>query len=85
MNVPVTVGGIAIYPGDLLHGDLNGISTIPHDIASEIPDACDELAAAEKVVLDYVKGANITAAGLGEARKECGNLIAKLGARLRRK
>src|SRR6478672_1351696 len=37
VNVPVTVGGICVYPGDLLHGDLNGVTTIPHQIASEIP------------------------------------------------
>lgn len=85
VNVPVTVGGICIYPGDLLHGDLNGVSTIPHEIASEIPDACEELAAAEKVVLDYCRGSNLTPDGLGEARKECSALINKLSQRLRKK
>lgn len=85
VNVPVTVGGITIYPGDLLHGDLNGITTIPTDIASEIPEACEELARAEKFVLDYCRGSNLTPAGLGEARKECSAVIGKLAQRLRRK
>ncbi|MCA9069884.1 MAG: RraA family protein, partial [Planctomycetaceae bacterium] len=35
VQIPVTVGGIVVYPGDLLHGDLNGVTTIPHEIASE--------------------------------------------------
>jgi len=41
------VGGMGIYPGDLLHADVNGVSTIPHEIASEVPEACKELMAAE--------------------------------------
>ena len=49
VNVPVTVGGLAVYPGDLLHGDLNGITRIPLDIASEVPQVCEELAAAERL------------------------------------
>lgn len=85
VNVPVTVGGICIYPGDLLHGDLNGVTTIPHEIASEIPDACEGLAAAEKIILDYVRGQKITPAGMGEARKECTAMMAKLTQQFRRK
>jgi 4-hydroxy-4-methyl-2-oxoglutarate aldolase len=84
MNVPVMVGGICIEPGMLLHGDRNGVTTIPHEVASEVPDACRELMAAEQVVLDYVRGGKgITPAGLDAARKECGNMIAKLRKRLR--
>jgi regulator of RNase E activity RraA len=85
VNIPVTVGGICIYPGDLLHGDLNGVTTIPHEIASEIPEACAGLAAAEKVILDYVRGTNITPAGMAEARKECTALLARLTQQLRRR
>ena len=85
VNIPVTVGGICIYPGDLLHADLNGVTTIPHEIASEIPDACAGLAAAEKIILDYVRGTNITPAGMAEARKECSAMLAKLTQQLRRR
>ena len=83
VNVPVTVGGLTIYPGDLLHGDRNGVTTIPHQIASEVPDACKELMAAEKIVLDYLKGDNLNAAAFAEARAECGAMIAKLAKRLK--
>jgi 4-hydroxy-4-methyl-2-oxoglutarate aldolase len=85
VNIPVTVGGICIYPGDLIHGDLNGVSTIPHEIASEVPQVCEELAAAEKVILDYCRGKNLTPAGLDAARKECTEMFAKIGNRVRRK
>ena len=85
INVPVTVGGIAIHPGDLLHGDLNGVTTIPEEIASEIPDACVELMRAEQIVLDYCRSENPTPKGLAEARAECVAVINKLGTRIRRK
>jgi 4-hydroxy-4-methyl-2-oxoglutarate aldolase len=83
VNVPVTVGGLTIYPGDLLHGDRNGVTTIPHQIASEVPDACKELMAAERIILDYLKGQNLTAAAFAEARAECGAMIATLANRLK--
>ena len=83
VGVPVNVGGITIFQGDLLHGDLNGVTTIPHEVATEVPDACQELMEAEDIVLSYVKGSGITVAGMEEARKECGDRIEKLGKRLR--
>ena len=35
-NVPVSICGLDIRPGDLLHGDANGLITIPHEIAPEV-------------------------------------------------
>ncbi|MFQ5730660.1 MAG: RraA family protein [Planctomycetaceae bacterium] len=83
VNVPVTVGGIPVYPGDLLHADRNGVSTIPPEIASEVPGACKELMAAEDIVLNYVKSGDISPAGFAKAREECSAVIAALGKRLR--
>lgn len=83
INVPITVGGIIIYPGDLLHGDLNGVTTIPTEIASEVPDVCREIAKAEAIILDYLKAGEVTVAGFNTARKECGDAINQLGKRLR--
>jgi 4-hydroxy-4-methyl-2-oxoglutarate aldolase len=83
VGTPVSVGGITIYQGDLLHGDCNGVSTIPHEIASEVPEACKELMAAEDIILNYLKQDGITSAGMAEARNECADTIAKLGKRLR--
>ena len=44
VGIPVTVGGLWVETGALLHGDCNGVTTIPVEIASEVPDACAELA-----------------------------------------
>lgn len=83
INVPITVGGMIIYPGDLLHGDLNGITTIPTEIASEVPEVCLEIARAEAIILDYLKQGDVTVAGFNTARKDCGDAINKLGKSLR--
>ena len=36
---PVTVGGMTVRPGDLLHGDRHGIVKIPLDLAAQLPAA----------------------------------------------
>ena len=63
-HVPVHVGGVQVNPGDLLHGDRNGVTTIPNEIASEVAHACAELVAAEQIVLDYLKRAGHQSEGL---------------------
>lgn len=83
VGMPVVVGGITVYQGDLLHGDRNGITTIPHEIASQVADACRELMTAEDIILKYVKGGTITPAGFEEARRESTQAIEALGRHLR--
>jgi len=82
LHVPVHVGGIAIYPGDLLHGDCNGVTTIPLEIASDVASACEEYIAAEAVVLEYLQDESPTPKGLDEARAESQHLIQALKKRL---
>jgi regulator of RNase E activity RraA len=83
INLPVHVGGVMIHPGDLLHGDRNGVTTIPLTIASAVAQACAELVAAEAIVLDYLKGGRVTVKGFSEARMACKERIDQLARRLR--
>ncbi|HXE14142.1 MAG TPA: RraA family protein [Bryobacteraceae bacterium] len=48
---PVEIGGLQIYPGDLLHGDRHGIVAVPASIAPEIPDMAAKLIAEERELL----------------------------------
>src|SRR5437660_11801614 len=68
INIPVHVGGVMIHPGDLLHGDRNGVTTIPLEIASEVAPVCAEFVEAEALVLDYLRAGKVTVKGLSEAR-----------------
>jgi regulator of RNase E activity RraA len=85
IQIPVHVGGITVYPDVLLHGDCNGVTTIPSEIESELPHVCAEFVAAEDVILDYLKGGQTTSQGFSEARAECGRLIGALAQRVHKK
>ena len=39
----VTVGGMKVRPGDLLHGDAQGVQTIPLEIADQVPDVANRI------------------------------------------
>jgi regulator of RNase E activity RraA len=83
LNVPVHVGGVTVHPGDLLHGDRNGVTTIPNELASLVARGCVELAAAEAVVLDYLKAGTVEVKGLAAARKESQARIQELARKLK--
>jgi regulator of RNase E activity RraA len=83
INIPVHVGGVTIHPGDLLHGDRNGVTTIPLAIASATAHACAEYMAAEAVIMDYLKDGKRTPKGFAEARAECKRRIDALAKRLK--
>jgi regulator of RNase E activity RraA len=82
---PIRVGGIVVNQADLLHGDSNGIATIPLEIASEVADVAGEFCQAERIVLDYVRGpGRKTLEGLTQVRNEFTGVLAKLYQRVRR-
>src|SRR5262245_8874724 len=83
INIPVHVGGVAVHPGDLVHGDRNGVTTIPNEIAAAVAQVCPEFMAAEAVVLDYLKSGRIDPKGYDAARNECKNRIDALAKRLK--
>lgn len=78
VHVPVHVGGISVHPNDLLHGDRNGVTTIPHAIAAEVADLGDAFMAAERVVLDAVRSGSCSLQQLRDALAETEALIAQL-------
>jgi 4-hydroxy-4-methyl-2-oxoglutarate aldolase len=86
IGIPVHVGGVVINPGDLLHGDRNGVTVIPLEIASAVAHACAEYMLAESVVLDYLKSepSGIDVKGFSHARNECRDRIETLARRLKR-
>lgn len=51
-GVPVTVAGLEVRPGDLLHADSHGLLSVPKDIAAELPAAAARLTERERRVLE---------------------------------
>ncbi len=85
VNVPVHVGGLMVHPGDLLHGDRNGVCLIPNHLAGAVAQAAPDLAAAESLVLDYLRSGKATVAGFNDARKGCKDRIDALAKKLKSK
>jgi len=55
VGVPVTVDGVRIEPGDLLHGDANGVTAIPREIAGQVAQAAAEIRAEEAGLMAYIR------------------------------
>lgn len=64
---PVTVGGLEVHPGDLLHADSHGVLSVPQAIAASIPEKAAELMARERRVLDLCAQGNVTVEKLRDA------------------
>ncbi|HEV3197155.1 MAG TPA: RraA family protein [Bryobacteraceae bacterium] len=79
----VRVGGLTVHAGDLIHADANGITTIPLEIAADLPQAAAELATAEAMVLDYLRSGRPNVKEFQEARRAMMNEFAAIGRRIR--
>ena len=55
VNAPVSVGGMAVVPGDLIHADGGGALVVPKEIAAEVPEAAGRVLAKEADLLDAIR------------------------------
>lgn len=72
IGAPITVGGMEVRPGDLLHGDRHGVLTIPAQIATSVPKVAAELQLAEQKVIEFCRSSEFSVAKLGEVIKKLG-------------
>jgi regulator of RNase E activity RraA len=54
INVPIGCGGVAVFPGDVVVGDQDGVMVIPAHLADEIAEVCSGMEAFEDFVLEEV-------------------------------
>jgi regulator of RNase E activity RraA len=60
INVPIACGDVAVFPGDVMLGDKDGVMVIPAHLADEIADECTGMESYEAFVLEEVQsGASI--------------------------
>jgi len=64
VGAPVNVGGLNVRPGDLLHGDEHGVTSVPIDIAAELADASAAIERAELRLIEYALSDACTVEGL---------------------
>jgi len=61
---PIRLGRLEVNPGDLVHGDVNGVVVIPPDIADEIPAAAQSILDREAEILEVAKAPGFKAGDL---------------------
>jgi regulator of RNase E activity RraA len=66
---PVTVGGLRVSPGDLIHADQHGVLLIPREIAGELAAAAERVIATEQSLLRWVRSSEFDADELIERRR----------------
>jgi regulator of RNase E activity RraA len=70
LGAAVTIDGMEVHTGDLLHGDRHGILSIPPDTASAIPEVAARLQRIERKVIDYCQSSGFSVDGLTEVMKK---------------
>jgi len=54
INVPIACGDVAVFPGDVIVGDLDGIMVIPSHLAKDVAEECINMTLYEDFVLEKV-------------------------------
>jgi regulator of RNase E activity RraA len=52
---PVTVAGMHVADGDLIHADMHGAVVIPHDVAAQVNEAARAIVRFERVIIEAAR------------------------------
>ena len=56
LDVPIGCGGVAVYPGDIVVGDVEGVVVIPRHLADEVASDAAEQELMEAFILERIEG-----------------------------
>ena len=59
LDVPIGCGGVAVYPGDIIVGDEEGVAVIPRHLADAVAADAAEQETMEQFILERVQGGAI--------------------------
>ena len=60
IQVPIACGGVAVFPGDLLVGDQEGVVVIPAHMAAAVAAEAEEMEQKERFIMEKIRsGASI--------------------------
>ena len=62
-GVPVQIRGMVVNPGDIIHGDENGVITVPPVELALLQEAVQTVRRKEKTVMDFVRSAEFNLQG----------------------
>jgi regulator of RNase E activity RraA len=72
LSIPVSVGGVAVSPGDLVIGDVDGIVVIPRQEVEAALEAAGKKIAAERQRIDEINAGVLVSPWLNDALKQAG-------------
>lgn len=64
VGIPIQVEGLEVQPGNLLHGDENGLITVPSEGLDRLPDAVETIRSRERKLMEFVRGPEFSLDGL---------------------
>jgi 4-hydroxy-4-methyl-2-oxoglutarate aldolase len=64
VGIPIQVHGLVIRPGDLLHGDENGLVVVPADQDENLRSAVDQVRSREGALMEFVRSPEFSFDGL---------------------
>jgi regulator of RNase E activity RraA len=62
-GVPVTICGLPVRPGEMLHGDENGLITVPDAGLERLEQAVAQIRQSERRIMDYARSPEFTIEG----------------------
>lgn len=66
---PITIGGLTIKTGDVIHGDQHGVARVPIEVAREIPAAVKKIEEKEQEIIRYCRSFEFNVEGLKSLQK----------------
>ena len=70
LGAEITIGGMDVHTGDLLHGDRHGVLNVPLEIAAKIPATARAMKLEEQKVIDFCRSSAFSISGLSELMKK---------------
>ena len=55
VNEPIGCGDVAVFPGDIIVGDDDGVMVIPSELAEKVANTCEDMEFFERFVIEKVK------------------------------
>lgn len=59
-GAPVTVGGLKVRSGELLHADMHGVQSVPLEIADRVPEIGEKILAHKHGIIDFCRSQNFS-------------------------
>ena len=70
MDIPIEIDGMVVEPGDLIHGDVNGLLNVPLAATPDLPAQVEHVRVVERAAMDALIGPN---ASVDEALSQMGH------------